>query len=760
MSSQCGYDFGNASANDSDEEDVVDQLNQGIIEDGDDSADEDEPAGLDSTYTKPDAANATFTMDPNATFEVDNEPTVAESRQEEGGADGLYYYESAALNPDDEDNDYLIENEHIPTRVKFSEKPILVFLTHSKELYDRRNDDVDPVSSSAEYELEKRVQKLTIFDVELEQGPEGLGISIIGMGVGADSGIEKLGIFIKSVAPGGCADRDGRLKVNDQLVEVDGNSLVGVTQTYAASAIRNTKGVVRFKIGREPDDSKDTEVARLIAQTKEMERRNQEEMMATYDNSRTYEDEDIEDEAGSTDEDFSDNEDSEHLVEMEKTLQEKLMLLNTAVELNTEYNEAIKALESQAAEKDSMLENTRLDLEKMKNDLNEAKDQLQMLDKKYNKAKRLIKEFQEREKEFIKREENYQARIVTIETEFKQEKSKVNELETKLTKVHPSSNDGASPNTNNSSLNNGYHQSHSSKYFNPVIDSPTSSPPPSSGSSKEAPRRGFDQVIASIDDRLNQSNNKDAPSVRVSSPSSPDSDLDTSAQKYRAKLKGPRHNKNKCFSPLPPVTIEARQQQSPSEIEYLHGSPLTRHPRQNRDVSLSPLLSIGSNSPGGRGDLADEDDDELKQDSICVQFRTRKILNEESGRPMSATSTVSAISSSISEGSIEVKKDRETFNYVTVTSWTADDVANWMKTVELENYAQIFLDNDVNGAKFLSLDNDRIKELGVVNKVHKAHMKRKVKELKVRHDKEKKLEEKRLKKLRKRSKSGGRKSPF
>ena len=79
--------------------------------------------------------------------------------------------------------------------------------------------------------------------------------------------------------------------MNDQLVEVDGNSLVGVTQTYAASAIRNTKGVVRFKIGREPDDSKDTEVARLIAQTKEMERRNQEELQATYDDSRTYEDE-------------------------------------------------------------------------------------------------------------------------------------------------------------------------------------------------------------------------------------------------------------------------------------------------------------------------------------------------------------------------------------------------------------------------------------------------------------------------------------
>ncbi|XP_066911682.1 putative leucine-rich repeat-containing protein DDB_G0290503 isoform X2 [Clytia hemisphaerica] len=126
-----------------------------------------------------------------------------------------------------------------------------VVYTYGPIEYDRANADIDPLTSSAEWELEKRVDSMDIFSVDLHKDEKGLGLSIIGLGVGTQKGFEKLGIFVKTLTEGGASQKDGRIQVNDQILEVNGVSLVGVTQYFAAQTLKGANGIVRFLMGRE-----------------------------------------------------------------------------------------------------------------------------------------------------------------------------------------------------------------------------------------------------------------------------------------------------------------------------------------------------------------------------------------------------------------------------------------------------------------------------------------------------------------------------
>uniref|UniRef100_A0A1L8E626 Putative actin filament-binding protein afadin n=1 Tax=Nyssomyia neivai TaxID=330878 RepID=A0A1L8E626_9DIPT len=84
--------------------------------------------------------------------------------------------------------------------------------------------------------------------IKLHKNTNGMGLSIV---AAKGAGQERLGIYIKSVVPGGAADADGRLQAGDQLLRVDGQSLIGITQERAADYLVRTGPVVTLEVAKQ-----------------------------------------------------------------------------------------------------------------------------------------------------------------------------------------------------------------------------------------------------------------------------------------------------------------------------------------------------------------------------------------------------------------------------------------------------------------------------------------------------------------------------
>ncbi|XP_065321655.1 multiple PDZ domain protein-like isoform X3 [Gordionus sp. m RMFG-2023] len=89
------------------------------------------------------------------------------------------------------------------------------------------------------------VEESETFERTLIKGSHGLGMTIAGY-----IGDEISGIFVKSIAIGSPANLDSYIKINDQIVEVDGRTLIGMSNQDSVEVLKNTGNKVHLKFVR------------------------------------------------------------------------------------------------------------------------------------------------------------------------------------------------------------------------------------------------------------------------------------------------------------------------------------------------------------------------------------------------------------------------------------------------------------------------------------------------------------------------------
>ncbi|ELT96695.1 hypothetical protein CAPTEDRAFT_76907, partial [Capitella teleta] len=110
-----------------------------------------------------------------------------------------------------------------------------VTLVVSRQVIDVTNQDGKEMEQGEGTEAEAR-DVLTL-NIALE-GTSGLGVNVKGKVTPSPDGSLREGIFIKSVLPEGAAAKDGRLRVNDQLMAVNQQSLVGLKNIQSMEVLR------------------------------------------------------------------------------------------------------------------------------------------------------------------------------------------------------------------------------------------------------------------------------------------------------------------------------------------------------------------------------------------------------------------------------------------------------------------------------------------------------------------------------------------
>uniref|UniRef100_A0A914IBC5 Neurabin-1 n=1 Tax=Globodera rostochiensis TaxID=31243 RepID=A0A914IBC5_GLORO len=644
-------------------------------------------------------------------------------------------------------------------KISFSTAPIKVYKTHGVEEYDRRNDDIDPVASCAEYELERRLERMELFEVELEKGAEGLGVSIIGMGVGADAGLEKLGIFVKSITPGGAVHRDGRVRVCDQIVSVDGTSLVGVSQLFAAQTLRSTGARVRFTVGRERN-LEESEVAQLIRQSLEQDRLRERQRLALLSVNQPPQFVPTTAASSTTDEEEQTGDRGATVRESKRA--DALANIRQPPVVGKESEETLSIRTKIHALESELAESQRKALE-MSAELDNMRSHYSQLESRYTQATTIVKSFRERELEMLKREESHVEQLKAKEREYgdlvAQLRDRIDELERKL--------DGLAQ--QRAQMVNGELSELKERLEQCKAGTVHSNDPSQNGAVLGRPADEHTPVIVPKPSQRRHGGGEMVPARLISVKHA---GLGSQSVPLSAAPPPPPHNQH---------FYHHQQQQHAANADHLHhqhghpqfvivtggNNPNAVGPQQyHRQQQQLPypqaicdepsVASYGNGAQqqqqrGGGGRFVSACDSPVPRISEPASpAMPQKFMQGIKGHPQhhhhgtGPRGLLFPLKKRFVSSAAEHEFWRENIEAqgLQVLHWSVDDVCQLLIHIGLDKYIPEFTVNQINGPKLLELDGSRLKAMGLFNHADRAVIKKRVKAIKQRIERERKQLEK------------------
>ncbi|KAI3359461.1 hypothetical protein L3Q82_013776 [Scortum barcoo] len=176
----------------------------------------------------------------------------------------------------------------------------------------------------------------------------------------------------------------------------------------------------------------------------------------------------------------------------------------------------------------------------------------------------------------------------------------------------------------------------------------------------------------------------------------------------------------------------------------------------SREPSESPSRSSGSFVPfswftEGRGSLSSSGTPPCSPRSTPLSSpRPRKsqsqesALSEEFSPPHTSSSTSPPVDSSSSRSSHPYhtlsQSSDEPFDDPScpASSWTTQQVCQWLKGLNMEQYVPEFSARDIDGRELLQMDGNKLKGLGVLSSTDRSALKRRIKEIQTAAEKERK----------------------